>query len=156
MKYIHYHYQFAIWIILRNNLPVIISSDTIACHGNSRGHCELYPELRCFETFVVLVLHVSFASNCFHQYFCFFYCHVSKNQIMYVVASFSKYGSNVSKKIFCNDKNDGECWRNSYGIMIEKTFGRRKSFWIMIKNYLHDVIQRNNSWIVKKNLLGLT
>ena len=76
--------------------------------------------------------------------------------IAYVVASFCKNGLNVSTNNFCNDKNDGERRRNSYGIMIEKTFGQRKSFWIMLKNYLHDVIQRNNSWIVKKNLLGLT
>ena len=80
---------------------------------------------------------------------------MSKNQITYIVASFCKNGSNVSKNNFCNDKNDGEWQRNSYGIMIEKTFGWRKSFRIMIKNYLHDVIQRNNIWIVKKNMLGL-
>ena len=130
------HYQFANWVISRNNLPVIISlSDTDACHGNSRRHCELYPEFRCFETFVVLVLHVSFPSNLLSSLFLFFfYRFVSKNQITCIVASFCKYGLNVSKNNFYNDKNDGERRSNSYGIMIEKTFGRRKSFWIMIKN----------------------
>ena len=52
---------------------------------------------------------------------------MSRNQIIYVVASFCKYGSNVSKNNFYNDKNDGEP-RNCYGIKIEKTFGQRKSF----------------------------
>ena len=74
---------------------------------------------------------------------------MSKNQITYIVASFCNYGSNVLKNNFYNDKNDGEEQINCYGIMIEKTFGQKKSFWIMIKNYLHDVIKKNNSWIVE-------
>ena len=58
---------------------------------------------------------------------------MSKNQIIYVVASFCKHGLNVSKKNFCNDKNDGERWKNSYGIMIGKHFDEEKVFELWLK-----------------------